>query len=427
MRREGHDRSNRRDHFPDNHEQRANGGHNKADLNDSLLLSRRQGVEFVHQALNEIRHLLDDRGQRFTDGCHKHIDRAFQLFQGAAEAAHHGLRHFVRGAGAGFQGFIQFADVLRSRVDQRQPGGHLVLAEDGGCRGDLLRFGELTKSIMQLALDRDGVLHCSISIGDGDTQLRHLFRTFFCRGNQTGKACFQRVSRLVRFDAVVGHDTHVQGGVVDAITRCGKDRGSHGHSSGKAVHIQGGVITGGSKHIRVVSCLIKAAMEAVDRGDKPAGDRIKVAALTGCEVHGRRQGCGGLFSVQTGTGEIEGRVCRVLHAEGRIRSRVLHSLVQQLRFLCCVAHRLVGELHGLIHFGKARHTSRANSRKRHGHMRGKPLTDTLNLAAEFLHFLPGCRDLLCLHGAEVFILLLQTFQLLLGFRDLTLQSIILLL
>ena len=60
-------------------------------------------------------------------------------------------------------------------------------------------------------------------------------------------------------------------------------------------------------------------------------------------------------------------------------------------------------------------------------MRCQGLARALHLAAEFLHLLPGCRHLLCLHGTEVLILLLQASEALLGLRNLTLEGIILIL
>ena len=195
---------------------------------------------------------------------------------------------------------------------------------------------------------------------------------------------------------------------------------------GQAVHIQGGIVAGRCEYVSVFPRVLKASVEAIDGCDQSSGHRVQVAALTGCQVHGRSQCCSRLFRVKAGTGEIQGRCGRILHAEGGICRRVLHGFVQKLCLLLRVAHGLVGELHGLIDLGKARHASRAHSSKGKRDMRCQGLARALHLAAEFLHLLPGRGHLLCLDGPEVLIFLLQAFQLLLGLGNLPLQGIVLL-
>ena len=58
---------------------------------------------------------------------------------------------------------------------------------------------------------------------------------------------------------------------------------------------------------------------------------------------------------------------------------------------------------------------------------GQGLTGILYLAAELLHLLARCRDLLRLHGPEVLIFLLQALQILLRLSNLPLQGVILIL
>ena len=280
---------------------------------------------------------------------------------------------------------------------------------------------------MQFLLDRYRILHGAVCIGDLNPQLLHGLIAFFGWGDEPCQSGLQGVGGLICIDTIVGHDTHVQGGIIDRVS-CGREnRSRHGHGTRQAVHIQSGVVAGGSEHIRVVACVLKAPMKAIDRSDQPSGNRVQIAAFTCGEVHCRSQSSSGLLRVQTGTGKVQCRGRGVLHPEGGICRSLFHGLVQQLGFLGGVAHRLVGELHGLIDLGKARRACRTKSSKRKRDMRCHALASTLNLAAEFLHLFTGSRNLLSLHGAEVFIFLLQTFQALLGLSDLPLKGIILLL
>ena len=194
----------------------------------------------------------------------------------------------------------------------------------------------------------------------------------------------------------------------------------------QAVHIQRGVVTGSRKYVSIMLRFREASVEAVDGCDQAAGHCIQVSALACCQVHGGSKRIGGLLCFQAGTGEVQGSCRRILHPEGGICGGVLHGFVQKPRLLLRISHRLIGELHGLIDLGKARHTCGTHSGKWKRDMRCQGLARALHLAAEFLHLLPGCRHLLCLHGTEILILLLQAFQLLLSLSDLPLQCIILL-
>ena len=173
--------------------------------------------------------------------------------------------------------------------------------------------------------------------------------------------------------------------------------------------------------------ILETAVKAIDGGDQSARHRVQVAALAGGQVHGGRERGSGLLRIQSGAGEVQRGGGRVLHAEGGVCRRVLHGLVQQLSLFLGVAHRLVGELHGLIDFRKARRARCADSDQRQGEMGRERLARVLHLAAELLHLLASGGDLLRLYGAEVLILLFQAFKALLRLGNLTLEGVVLIL
>ena len=170
----------------------------------------------------------------------------------------------------------------------------------------------------------------------------------------------------------------------------------------------------------------KAVMEPVDRGHKPRRHSVQVAAFTGSQVHGRGQCIGRLFRRKPRPGKIERRIGGILHPIRGVRSRFFHGFIQKLRLLLRIAHRLVGELHGLVHVGKALHAHRANGGQWERHMRRQALPQPFHFPADVLQLLPGSSDLLQRHG-RLFGLFFQGFQLLLGLHDLPLQAVILLL
>ena len=117
----------------------------------------------------------------------------------------------------------------------------------------------------------------------------------------------------------------------------------------------------------------------------------------------------------------------ILHPEGGICCRFFHSLVQKLGLFLGIAHRLVGELHGLIDLSKARHTSRSNGGKGKRDVGRQGFTGVLHLGTEFLHLLACGGDLLRLYGTEVLILLFQALEALLCLSDFPLQGVVLVL
>ena len=109
---------------------------------------------------------------------------------------------------------------------------------------------------------------------------------------------------------------------------------------------------------------IEAAVEAVDCGDQAAGYRVQVATLASSQIHGRSQCIRCFFRLQACACEVQSSGSGILHAKGRICRCLFHGVVEQLRLFLGIAHRLVGELHGLIDLGKCIHTSSADCGER---------------------------------------------------------------
>ena len=245
---------------------------------------------------------------------------------------------------------------------------------------------------MQLLLNGHGVFHGTIRIGYGYAKLLHLLSALFRRGHQTGNTRFQAVRGLIRFDTVIRHNAHVKSGVIDGVSGRGEYGSRHGHRLGKAVHIERRIVTGRRKDIRIFPGFRKSAVESIDRSDQPCGHRIQIATLTCGEVHGGSQRVRSLLGIKSGTGKVECCGCGILHTIDGICRSVLHRRIQRLRLFRCVAHRLIGQLHGLIDFRKALDANRADSGERQRHSRGELLAyirdgtaDLLQLAADFFN------------------------------------------
>ena len=194
----------------------------------------------------------------------------------------------------------------------------------------------------------------------------------------------------------------------------------------QAVHVQGGVVTGCRKHIGIMLGVLETAVKAVDGGHQSAGHGVQVAALASGKVHSGRERGGGLLRVQTGAGKVQRGGGGVFHAEGGVGRRVLHGLVQQLGLFLAVAHRLVGELHGLIDLGKARHARRADGDQRQGDLLRQLIADRGDLLAYLLHLLRHGQYLLLGDGSEALILIFEAFQLVFSLDDFPLEGVVLL-
>ena len=191
---------------------------------------------------------------------------------------------------------------------------------------------------------------------------------------------------------------------------------------GQAVHIQGRIVTRSGKDIGIFAGVVEGVMEAVDGGNQASGNCIEVAALTSGQIHGRGQRRRRFLCCQTSTGKVQTGIRRIAHAVCRIGCSFGHRAFQQFSLFSRVTHGLVGQRHDLIDLGilGCRNGAKADhgSRRRHD-----GLACALDLLADLLHLFTSSRDLLRTDGAELVHLGIETFQLLLGLCNLTLQGV----
>ncbi|MCR5089136.1 MAG: hypothetical protein K6C08_06475 [Oscillospiraceae bacterium] len=91
----------------------------------------------------------------------------------------------------------------------------------------------------QSRLDRYRILHGAVCIGDLNPQLLHGLIAFFRWGDQPCQTGLQGVVGLIRVDTVVGHDTHVQCGIMVQREMARRAKGRNRHSG---VHLFSGKI-----------------------------------------------------------------------------------------------------------------------------------------------------------------------------------------
>ena len=377
------------------HKYRTNSCGNSKCSDNQVFRAFVQRHESVHCRLDFLNYRSKILCGQFAKGVHQDVKRRFQFLNGTAKSAHHGLCHFICGSSCGMQTVRQLLDILRCGIDQGKPTAHIVFAEDGTGRGDLLLLGKLGKTVVQQFLHLYGVFHRPVGIEHTDAQLvQHLCA--FLRGLcESGKAGLQGVRGGVGVNTVIGHGTHIQGSVLNGIPCRMENWSRDAHSLRQTVHIQCGVVAGGGEYIRISRGVLKAVSKTVDGGDQSRGYGVQVAAFTGSEVHRRCESLCCLLRVQTGAGKVQDGVRRVRHAESGICSRLRHCPVKQFSLFRCVPHGLVCQRHGFVHFGKVLHCDSTGGDYRRGDLHRQVFSGLFHLAAQFFHLFADMCDLLC--------------------------------
>ena len=136
-----HNLSDRGDHLSGDQKCGTDCRHNASNANDLILF----GIAHVIECVDRILYLFDHRREilchKPPERCHQYIKRRFQFLDRSTESTHHSISHVLSGSGAILQAAGKIVHIARSRVDQRQPVGHLILAKNSGCRRDLFLLG----------------------------------------------------------------------------------------------------------------------------------------------------------------------------------------------------------------------------------------------------------------------------------------------